>query len=395
MDETLDIRDYEYPLPPERIALFPLEERDQSKLLVYRKGEVHHQSFRDLASWIPENAILVFNNTRVIQARMRFQKESGAVIEVFLLNPVEPSPLLLQSMQATGSCTWKCTIGNLKRWKDGTQLVQQAGNVTLYATLADRQKGEVRFSWDGDITFAEVISRAGNTPLPPYLKREPNEADRERYQTIYSKSEGAVAAPTAGLHFTDRVFSSLDAKNISRDFLTLHVSAGTFQPVKEQNVLRHVMHREQIIVTADNIRNLLQRKGPVIPVGTTSMRTLESLYWFGVKLKQNAEADFEISQDDAYMLKGDLTRKAALSLVLKRMEHLRMDTIAGDTAIFIRPGYQFRVCDALITNFHQPGSTLILLVAAFIGEDWRKVYDSALNNAYRFLSYGDSSLLIP
>lgn len=395
MDETLDIRDYEYPLPPERIALFPLEERDQSKLLVYRKGEVHHQSFRDLASWIPENAILVFNNTRVIQARMRFQKESGAVIEVFLLNPVEPSPLLLQSMQATGSCTWKCTIGNLKRWKDGTQLVQQAGNVTLYATLADRQKGEVRFSWDGDITFAEVISRAGNTPLPPYLKREPNEADRERYQTIYSKSEGAVAAPTAGLHFTDRVFSSLDAKNISRDFLTLHVSAGTFQPVKEQNALRHVMHREQIIVTADNIRNLLQRKGPVIPVGTTSMRTLESLYWFGVKLKQNAEADFEISQDDAYMLKGDLTRKAALSLVLKRMEHLRMDTIAGDTAIFIRPGYQFRVCDALITNFHQPGSTLILLVAAFIGEDWRKVYDSALNNAYRFLSYGDSSLLIP
>lgn len=395
MDETLDIRDYEYPLPPERIALFPLEERDQSKLLVYRKGEVHHQLFRDLASWIPENAILVFNNTRVIQARMRFQKESGAVIEVFLLNPVEPSPLLLQSMQATGSCTWKCTIGNLKRWKDGTQLVQQAGNVTLYATLADRQKGEVRFSWDGDITFAEVISRAGNTPLPPYLKREPNEADRERYQTIYSKSEGAVAAPTAGLHFTDRVFSSLDAKNISRDFLTLHVSAGTFQPVKEQNALRHVMHREQIIVTADNIRNLLQRKGPVIPVGTTSMRTLESLYWFGVKLKQNAEADFEISQDDAYMLKGDLTRKAALSLVLKRMEHLRMDTIAGDTAIFIRPGYQFRVCDALITNFHQPGSTLILLVAAFIGEDWRKVYDSALNNAYRFLSYGDSSLLIP
>jgi S-adenosylmethionine:tRNA ribosyltransferase-isomerase len=395
MDETLDIRDYEYPLPPERIALFPLEERDQSKLLVYRKGEVHHQSFRDLASWIPENAILVFNNTRVIQARMRFQKESGAVIEVFLLNPVEPSPLLLQSMQATGSCTWKCTIGNLKRWKDGTQLVQQAGNVTLYATLADRQKGEVRFSWDGDITFAEVISRAGNTPLPPYLKREPNEADRERYQTIYSKSEGAVAAPTAGLHFTDRVFSSLDAKNISRDFLTLHVSAGTFQPVKEQNALRHVMHREQIIVTADNIRNLLQRKGPVIPVGTTSMRTLESLYWFGVKLKQNAEADFEISQDDAYMLKGDLTRNAALSLVLKRMEHLRMDTIAGDTAIFIRPGYQFRVCDALITNFHQPGSTLILLVAAFIGEDWRKVYDSALNNAYRFLSYGDSSLLIP
>lgn len=395
MDETLDIRDYEYPLPPERIALFPLEERDQSKLLVYRKGEVHHQSFRDLASWIPENAILVFNNTRVIQARMRFQKESGAVIEVFLLNPVEPSPLLLQSMQATGSCTWKCTIGNLKRWKDGTQLVQQAGNVTLYATLADRQKGEVRFSWDGDITFAEVISRAGNTPLPPYLKREPNEADRERYQTIYSKSEGAVAAPTAGLHFTDRVFSSLDAKNISRDFLTLHVSAGTFQPVKEQNALRHVMHREQIIVTADNIRNLLQRKGPVIPVGTTSMRTLESLYWFGVKLKQNAEADFEISQDDAYMLKGDLTRNAALSLVLKRMEHLRMDTITGDTAIFIRPGYQFRVCDALITNFHQPGSTLILLVAAFIGEDWRKVYDSALNNAYRFLSYGDSSLLIP
>ena len=395
MKESLDIRQYDYPLPPERIALFPLEQRDQSKLLVYRKGDLFHQQFCDLASWIPDNTLLFFNNTRVIQARMIFQKRSGASIEVFLLNPVAPSSLLLQAMQTVGTCTWKCTIGNLKRWKDGDELEQKDGDLVLRARLIDRSQNEVQFSWNGDVTFAEVISMIGNTPLPPYLKRNPVEADRSRYQTIYSKLEGAVAAPTAGLHFTDAVFASLNKRNIRRDFLTLHVSAGTFQPVKEQDALRHVMHREQIVVTLENVRNLLRREGPVIPVGTTSMRTLESLYWLGVKLNRDPESEFYISQDDAYQLSGELSREAALAEIIARMERLKVETLIGETAIYIRPGYRFRVCEGLVTNFHQPASTLILLVAAFIGEDWRRVYEAALNNDYRFLSYGDSSLLLP
>lgn len=395
MNELLHIKDYEYPLPLERIALYPLAERDQSKLLIYNRGEIFHQQFRDLASWFPENALLLFNNTRVIQARMIFRKDSGASIEVFLLNPLAPSSLLLEAMQAVGECTWKCTIGNLKRWKEGIRLEQNVGDVILSAELTNREKSEVHFTWNGDLTFAEVISLTGNTPLPPYLKRKPVADDRERYQTIYSTLEGAVAAPTAGLHFTEAVFKSLGAKNIQRDFLTLHVSAGTFQPVKEANALQHIMHREQIVVTLDNVRNLIGRSGPLIPVGTTSMRTLESLYWFGVKLMRDPESPFYISQDDAYQLTGDLSREDALSYVVRRMETLKVDSIVGETAIYIRPGYRFRICEGLITNFHQPASTLILLVAAFIGEDWRKVYDAALNNGYRFLSYGDSSLLIP
>lgn len=395
MEESLNIKHYEYPLPQERIALFPLDERDQSKLLVYRKGEIFHQRFRNLASWIPDNALLFFNNTRVIQARILFRKESGATIEVFLLNPVAPSELLLRTMQAVDECTWSCTIGNLKRWKKGTVLELETGGTVLRAELVNRENNEVRFSWSGGLTFAEVISIIGNTPLPPYLKRNPVAEDRERYQTIYSKTEGAVAAPTAGLHFTDAVFKSLDEKNIQRDFLTLHVSAGTFQPVKEENALRHVMHREQIVVTQDNIRNALNRNGPVIPVGTTSMRTLESLYWYGVKLKHDPQSPFNISQNDPYQLSGEVPAEEALSLVVRRIEAMKTDSIVGETAIYIRPGYRFRVCDGLITNFHQPASTLILLVAAFIGEDWRKVYDAALANDYRFLSYGDSSLLLP
>jgi S-adenosylmethionine:tRNA ribosyltransferase-isomerase len=395
MEPTLHIQNYTYNLPPDRIALFPMAERDQSRLLVYRKGTITHRQFAALPDFLPEKSLLVFNNTRVIQARIIFQKDSGANIEVFLLNPVSPSSLLLETMQARKTCTWKCTIGNLKRWKQDNTLKKTLTNGMLHATLNDREKGEVTFNWDNDQSFAEILSESGNTPLPPYLKRQAEKDDKDRYQTIYGVHDGAVAAPTAGLHFTPGVFDELEKRNIKKDFVTLHVSAGTFQPIKEENAIRHVMHQEQVVITRSNIETLLANSGPVIPVGTTSMRTLESVYWFGVKLSMNSSANFEITQDDAYVLHSDLHPRDALSAVLSHMEKTKSEILTGETSIYIRPGYTFRLCDGLITNFHQPGSTLILLVAAFIGEDWRSVYREAIENDYRFLSYGDSSLLIP
>jgi S-adenosylmethionine:tRNA ribosyltransferase-isomerase len=253
----------------------------------------------------------------------------------------------------------------------------------------------VEFSWNTGITFAEVIDMLGQTPLPPYLKREPVTLDKERYQTIYSMEEGAVAAPTAGLHFTEKVFRSLDSKDVQRNFLTLHVSAGTFQPIKTENAVDHIMHREQIHVTRSNIQALLLRTGPVIAVGTTSMRTLESLYWFGVRLSYDKNCGFAILQQDAYTLKTELSLTESMNLILERMDHDKTDALSGETSIYIMPGYKFRICEGLVTNFHQPNSTLILLVAAFIGNDWKRVYNEALENGYRFLSYGDSSLLLP
>jgi S-adenosylmethionine:tRNA ribosyltransferase-isomerase len=394
MQKSINIHDYTYPLPPERIAMFPLEKRDDSKLLVYRKGSISHERFYNLSGFLPEHCLLCFNNTRVIQARILFQKESGASIEVFLLNPVIPSPLLLEAMQSTRECTWKCIIGNLKRWKTGTILTRPTGSVNLKAELVNRRVAEVRFSWEGDITFAGIISEAGLTPLPPYLKRDPVASDRERYQTVYSQPEGAVAAPTAGLHFTPEVMASLEKKHIKTDFVTLHVSAGTFQPVKVENALEHVMHQEQIIINRRNVETLRTNE-MVIPVGTTSMRTLESLYWFGVKCKQDRNCTFSIGQDDCHTLPQDVTAAQSLDSIIRYMDERKTDTLTGETSIYITPGYSFRICRGLITNFHQPGSTLILLVAALIGEQWKTVYNEALANDYRFLSYGDSSLLIP
>ncbi len=394
MSDFLDINAYTYILPPERIAAFPLEKRDDSKLLTYDKGNIAHRVFRDLGTLLPDDAILYFNNTRVIQARLIFRKDSGASIEVFLLHPVRPSPLLVETMQATKSCTWNCTIGNLKRWSVGTKLTDANGSGTLTAELLDRGSGLVTFSWDTGESFAEIIERTGQMPLPPYLKRNAVELDRERYQTVYSRHEGAVAAPTAGLHFTEEVLESLRGRKVPLHYLTLHVSAGTFQPVKEQNVLLHKMHGEQIVVEPEVIRNLLNDNGTVIPVGTTSMRTLESIYWYGVRLIADPASKFEISQNDPYTLPQDITPAQALSAVLERFDE-EEDPLVGETSIFIRPGYKFRVCKGLITNFHQPSSTLILLVAAFVGEDWRRIYQEALDGGYRFLSYGDSSLLLP
>jgi S-adenosylmethionine:tRNA ribosyltransferase-isomerase len=395
MERTLNIRDYTYDLPADRIALFPPAKREDSKLLVYDRGQITHSRFYCLTEYLPPNSLLFFNDTKVIPARLHFQKETGAVIEIFLLHPVQPSTLLLEAMQAHGTCSWQCTIGNLKRWTEGTLLTKRIGDITLHASLTDREKGTVLFTWDGDRSFAEIISRSGETPLPPYLKREAEASDKERYQTVYAHYEGAVAAPTAGLHFTPEIMDTLRRKNIQMDFLTLHVSAGTFQPVKVEDATEHIMHHEQIVIHRDTIVQLLQTDKFIIPVGTTSMRTLESLYWYGVKLVADPGAAFVIGQRDPYTSSALPSKKEALTAVLQHLDAHQKDTLAGETSIYIMPGYSFRICQALITNFHQPGSTLILLVAAFIGEDWKKIYAEALAGRYRFLSYGDSSLLIP
>ncbi|MGC3945618.1 MAG: S-adenosylmethionine:tRNA ribosyltransferase-isomerase [Chryseolinea sp.] len=392
---TFDLNEFVYDLPADRIAAHPLPQRDQSKLLVYEQGQIGHERFSSLAEYLPANSLLVFNNTKVIPARLLFKKDTGADIEIFLLEPITPSAIVALAMQAEGYATWRCAIGNLKKWKPGTALVKTSGGVELKAELQDREKGIVALSWTGEKSFAGAISRMGDVPLPPYIKRAAEEQDRDRYQTVYSKNEGAVAAPTAGLHFTDAVFQSLRARDIDTDYVTLHVSAGTFQPIKTESVKDHHMHAEQITVTSANIGKLLSNR-TTIAVGTTSMRTLESLYWYGVKLLKDPEASFHITQRDPYLHYDDPpSSQKALTAVAEFMSRHSLDSITGETSIYILPEYKFRVCRGLVTNFHQPGSTLIVLVAAFIGPDWRKVYSEALQNGYRFLSYGDSSLLLP
>lgn len=394
--KAIDMQDYTYALPPERIAHHPLQQRDQSKLLLYRDGSILHEVFSSLPDYLPANTSLFFNDTKVIPARLHFTKDTGATIEVFLLQPVAPSPLIAEAMTAQGASTWKCTIGNLKKWAEGSVLEKDVHGVPLRARLLDRTDGLVAFEWATPYAFAEIIQRSGEMPLPPYLKRAAEAADRDRYQTVYAHHEGAVAAPTAGLHFTPAVLEAMRAKGIQTDFLTLHVSAGTFQPVKVQHAADHTMHTEQVLVTRRNLENLLQPGRFIVPVGTTSMRTLESLYWYGVRLMADAEAPFVITQHDPYQDYVSLPSTVeALERVLAQMDALQTDTLTGDTSIYIMPGYTFRVCKGLVTNFHQPGSTLILLVAALVGEDWKRIYDEALGNGYRFLSYGDSSLLLP
>lgn len=391
----MHISDYTYQLPPDKIAIYPLPQRDASKLLVCRNDSITHTEFGSLGDHLPDNAFLFFNDTRVIPARLHFRKETGAVIEIFLLNPIAPSPLIAETMASMGKCSWQCTIGNFKKWPDDVSLEKKSDGLTIVASLQDRAKSIVRFSWESGESFAEIIRRMGETPLPPYIKREAEKEDVERYQTVYSHYDGAVAAPTAGLHFTPAVFKKLGQKKIAHDFLTLHVSAGTFQPIKTQDAEKHIMHEEQIIFRRRNLENLLAPNRLITAVGTTSMRTLESVYWFGARLITDPHAEFNITQDDPYVFASPPSLQEALQAVGHYMDRHRVDEIIGETSIYIRPGYTFRICDALITNFHQPGSTLILLVAAFIGEKWREIYDEALKNDYRFLSYGDSSLLIP
>lgn len=397
MDSQIPIKDFHYYLPPDRIAYYPLPDRDQSKLLVYKKGTITHADFKSIVNFIPENAILFFNDTRVIPARLYFSKETGATVEIFLLNPIAPSVLLAEAMNARGLCSWHCTIGNLKRWKEQASLEKRNEDIHLKAILRDKENGIVDFTWSPNhLSFAEVISKTGNAPLPPYIKREIDPDDKTRYQTIYARREGAVAAPTAGLHFTDHVLEQLKRKGIKKDFLTLHVSAGTFQPVKTNDATEHVMHTEQIVVTLENVQNLLQKNAFILPVGTTSMRTLESLYWFGVKLLRNPDAEFVISQTEPYEQNKSLPiAEEALTAVLDSFSKRNTPYITGHTAIYIYPGYSLRVCQGLVTNFHLPGSTLMLLVAALVGDSWKTIYQEALDNQYRFLSYGDSSLLLP
>jgi S-adenosylmethionine:tRNA ribosyltransferase-isomerase len=393
MEKDIRMKDYWYELPPDRIAMHPLPERDQSNLLVYRDGQIQHSKFAHLSSYLPAKSTLFFNDTKVIPARLLFQKETGATIELFLLNPVWPSSLVQLAMEARQTNRWICTIGNLKRWPNQTVLTKKINGLSINATLINREEGLVEFNWKpADITFAEIISQAGATPLPPYLKRQAEESDRLRYQTVYSKPEGAVAAPTAGLHFTEKTLKEIKLLGHSVEFLTLHVSAGTFQPMKTDNPKEHIMHREQMVVARKTIEALLSANSTVA-VGTTSVRTLESLYWYGVKLLSDAHATFEISQHDCHQLPAGIPKTKALEAVINKMEVENLEVITGETSIMIVPGYEFNVVDAMITNFHQPGSTLILLVAAFIGSDWKAVYKEAIDKGYRFLSYGDSSLL--
>ncbi|MEQ9425092.1 MAG: S-adenosylmethionine:tRNA ribosyltransferase-isomerase [Cyclobacteriaceae bacterium] len=400
MKSDFKLSDFNYDLPDHRIAKYPLNDRSASKLLVYEKREVRHSEFSQIAEHLPGNSMLVFNNTRVIPARLIFKKSTGALIEIFLLDPIEPSTVINQAMEATTQCTWHCLIGNLKRWKEeylNIELEIDHKLVGLRAVLTNRDSRYVQFIWNSPHAFADIVEAAGKIPLPPYLNREPEEDDAITYQTVYSKFDGAVAAPTAGLHFTDGVLNRIKKRDIKQEFLTLHVGAGTFRPIKADKPEEHDMHSEQMVITRQNIINLLNHEGPIIPVGTTSLRTLESLYWFGVKCSNNVETEFQIKKLDPYNLKVDTgyNRKNALKSVLEWMDKRQVSELIGHTEIFIFPGYHFKMCDALITNFHQPGSTLILLVAAFIGDAWKRVYDEALENNYRFLSYGDSSILMP
>ncbi len=383
----MKLNDFFYDLPESRIAKHPPKERGTSKLLVCRKGVIQHDQFTSIVDQLPEGATLVFNNTKVIPARIILHKPTGARIEIFLLEPRAPSAVHEEVMLTRERCTWKCMIGNAKKWKKGTSL----RNESLQFTATRTGEDEVTFEWEGT-TFSELLEEIGKIPLPPYIQREIEQEDKERYQTVYSKLDGAVAAPTAGLHFTNEIMDELKAKNIPIEYVTLHVSAGTFQPIKTENITQHLMHNEQVWIQRTTIESLLSAT-QTIAVGTTSMRTLESLYWFGVRLKHNME-DFHIRKEEPYELDA-IDKQDALQHVLDYMDRNQLDQLGGQTEIFLYPGYAFRMCDGIITNFHMPNSTLILLIAAFIGEDWRKVYQEALDHNYRFLSYGDSSLLIP
>ncbi|MEN2281187.1 S-adenosylmethionine:tRNA ribosyltransferase-isomerase [Algoriphagus sp. SE2] len=395
----IDLKAYEYTLPEERIAKFPLEKRDSSKLLHYKNEQIEHFSFSDITKLLPSDCLLVYNNTKVIPARLIFQKETGAKIEIFLLQPISPTTVIPEIMLATFPVIWETMIGNAKKWKNGEILkgkVQLQNQVVIIsAKLLDREKKHVEFSWDNsEIAFVDLIEACGEIPLPPYLNRKPTEEDKSRYQTIYSEKEGAVAAPTAGLHFTDEILEKLKEKGVQTEHVTLHVSAGTFQPIKSEKITEHPMHSEQIHIEIGTIKNLIEHTGEIVAVGTTSIRTLESLYWYGVMLLRNDGEEFLVPKLYPYGNFGELPEyKSSFKAIANKMEEKGITSLIGSTEIFIFPSYEFKVVKGLITNFHQPGSTLILLIASILGEKWKEVYLEALQNDYRFLSYGDSSLL--
>ena len=390
----IHIKDFSYELPDDRIAKYPLAERDTSKLLVYNKGNISHDIFRNLTAYLPQGALMVYNNTRVIQARLFFQKESGARIEVFLLEPHLPRDYE-QIFQARGMCEWKCLVGNSKKWKTGAlRLCTASENDDIDLQVERVDDSVCRFSWKGDMSFAELLERVGELPIPPYLNRHSEPNDKITYQTVYARIKGSVAAPTAGLHFTDRVLHDIDALGIEREEVTLHVGAGTFKPVKSETISGHEMHSEFISVKRSTIERLIAHGGRAVAVGTTSVRTLESLYYLGVRA-YNRQPLTEVEQWEPYETSPSLTAVEALQALLAWMDENGLDVLHTSTRIIIVPGYSYHIVERLITNFHQPQSTLLLLVSALIGNDWHKVYDYALSHEFRFLSYGDSSILIP
>lgn len=400
------ISEFNYPLPDERIAKFPLPTRDQSKLLLYRHGEVSEDIFTSLPEYLPSGSLMIFNNTKVIQARLHFRKETGALIEVFCLEPIHPNDYVL-NFQQTEHAAWLCMIGNLKKWKDGVlckEITVKGKSLTLTA-----ERGECRgtshwvdFRWDNpEVTFADILEVFGELPIPPYLNRETQESDKETYQTVYSKIKGSVAAPTAGLHFTTRVLDALRNKGVDLEELTLHVGAGTFKPVKSEEIEGHEMHTEYISVSRATLEKLIAHDGKAIAVGTTSVRTLESLYHIGISLLKNPDAtedELHVKQWQPYEMTPETAATpavAALQAIADYLDRHHMETLHTSTQIIIAPGYDYKIVKAMVTNFHQPQSTLLLLVSAFLHGDWRKIYDYALAHDFRFLSYGDSSLLIP
>lgn len=415
----IHISDYNYDLPDSRIAKFPVSPRDTSKLLVYRHGEISDDIFYNLPKYLPQKSLMVFNNTKVIQARMHFRKETGALIEVFLMEPAAPTDYELM-FQTRGECSWLCMVGNLKKWKEGSlvRTFDVAGSTinfkaTMRRDIIDTTSGGtnywVDFAWDNlQVSFAEILDAVGELPIPPYLNRETQDSDKTTYQTVYSKIKGSVAAPTAGLHFTDKVLAAIDAAGVRREELTLHVGAGTFKPVKSEEIDGHTMHTEYVCVRRDTLQTLLDYDCCAIAVGTTSVRTLESLYYMGVKLEANpdaAEEDLHVCQwepfekADGTPVDGNLidgiTPQKAISNIIAWLDKNNLKTLHSSTQIIIAPGYEYKIVKVLVTNFHQPQSTLLLLVSAFLKGDWRNVYDYALSHDFRFLSYGDSSILIP
>ena len=402
MIPDIRIEDFNYPLPDERIAKYPLPRRDASKLLIYKDGEVRESIFRSIAEELPADSVMVFNDTRVVPARLFFRKETGAHIEIFCLKPVSPEDYNL-SFASVGCCRWKCVIGNSKRWKSGDLSLDMdaAGDgcqellaLNLRATLVDRtdQTGTVEFSWDGDACFSRVLELCGKVPIPPYLNRETEAVDLERYQTLYAHIKGSVAAPTAGLHFTDEVLQDIRDKGIDTENVCLHVGAGTFLPVKSSRVAEHPMHREPFVVSAAFLKDLRSSHRQLIAVGTTSVRTLESLYYVGVSCIEKGEPA-DVGQWDPYTREYSYSTDEALDAIIAYLEANSLDELKVGTRIIIVPGFRFRLVDMMVTNFHQPQSTLLLLISAFVGGDWKTIYDYALGHGFRFLSYGDSSLL--
>lgn len=401
--KDIKIRDFNYDLPDERIAKFPVGRRDSSKLLIYNKGNISEDVFHNISDYIPSGSLMVFNNTKVIMARIHFRKETGADIEVFLLEPLSPADYQVAFL-ATTQCEWCCLVGNLKKWKNEKlkkSVIVNGKNVDVIAEKLEAVKTghRVRFSWDNsDVTFAELIDAIGELPIPPYLNRKTQESDKTTYQTVFSKIKGSVAAPTAGLHFTKEVLDDIDKHGIYREEVTLHVGAGTFKPVKSESISGHEMHSERFCVNKSTLKALMEHTDDVVAVGTTSVRTIESLYYIGKNMMNadfNPEMPITVSQWQPYEGQDDVDVKSALNVIVDYLDKEGLDKLDASTQIIIAPGYKYKIVKKMVTNFHQPQSTLLLLVSAFVNGDWRNIYNYALSHGFRFLSYGDSSLLIP